>query len=300
VQLSIGGWTYSPNFTAAASTPTSRALFASSAVRLLADLGFDGLDVDWEYPKSDAEADNYVLLLEAVRDALDAYSDAHANNYHFLLTVASPAGPAHYGQLRLGRMASVLDWFNLMAYDYAGGWSVIASHQANLFPTANQSVTPYSTDRAVEDYLAAGVPASKITLGMPVYGRSFADNAGIGKPFSGKGGGSWEKGAYDYKALPGPGAAVIYDAAAGATYSYDAEKRELVSFDTADMVARKVEWLKQKGLAGSMFWEASGDCNDGRSLIGTSCKGLDGLLDSSPNQLSYPDSRYDNMRKMMG
>lgn len=295
VLLSIGGWTYSSNFAAAAATPSSRALFASSAVKLLSDLGFDGLDVDWEYPTDAQESANFVLLLQEMRSALDAYSARHANNYHFLLTIASPAGPTNYNTLQLRALSDVLDFFNLMAYDYAGSWGARSGHQANLY-YSNSSATPFSTDRAVGDYLAAGVPASKIVLGMPIYGRAFTNTNGLGEPYSGVGGGSWEAGVWDYKALPKPGAAVLYDDAAGATYSYDSAARELVSFDTPDMVRRKVGYLRSKGLGGSMFWEASADRPDGpESLISASFAALGGI-ETSPNQLSYPDSRYDNMR----
>jgi chitinase len=298
--LSIGGWTYSPTFPAAASTPSSRALFASSAVRLLADLGFDGIDIDWEFPANPTEATNFLLLLQAVRSALDAYAAQHAPGYHFLLTIAASAGPTNYNLLPLASIASTLDFINLMAYDYSGPWSSVAGHQANLHPNPNSpSTTPFSTSSAIEAYLSAGVPAHKLILGMPIYGRSFANTDGPGTPYSGPGQGSWEQGVWDYKALPRPGATILYDDVAGASYSYDPSSREMVSFDTAEMVRRKVEWLRGKGLGGGMFWEASADRRDaGGSLIGTSYAGLggEGGVDGGWNWLSYPDSRYDNVR----
>ncbi|KAK3688673.1 glycoside hydrolase superfamily [Podospora appendiculata] len=295
VLLSIGGWSFSSNFPAAASTPANRATFASSAVGLMKDWGLDGIDVDWEYPKTAANATNFVLLLQAVRSALDAYAAQSAPGYHFQLTVASPAGPDNYNTLALAQMANVLDFFNLMAYDYAGSWDNKTGHQANLYPNPSAPITtPFSTDRAVKDYIAAGVPASKIVLGMPIYGRGFDQTAGLGAAYAGVGVGSWETGIWDYKALPKAGATVIYDAVAGATYSYDAAARELITFDTADMVARKVAYVKSMGLGGSMFWEASADRTDNGSLIATSYSTL-GALEQSVNQLGYPASQYANI-----
>ncbi|KAL1867067.1 Chitinase 4 [Diaporthe australafricana] len=297
VLLSIGGWTYSTNFPAAASTATSRALFASTAVTLMKDWGFDGLDIDWEYPADATQAANFVLLLQAVRQALDNYAAQYAPGYHFLLTIASPAGPQNYNTMQLSAMSTYLDFFNLMAYDYAGSWDNTSGHQANLYAASdsgNALAAKYSTDRAVSDYIAAGVPASKIVLGMPIYGRSFESTAGIGQPYTGVGSGSWENGVWDYKALPKAGASVITDAKAGATYSYDAASQELISYDTPAMVATKVSYLKSKGLGGSMFWEASADKNDSSSLLATSYNAL-GSLDSSQNLLSYPNSQYANI-----
>lgn len=295
VLLSIGGWTYSTNFPAAASTDATRSLFASTAVTLLKDWGFDGIDIDWEYPASATDAQNMVLLLQAIRQELDNYAAQYAPGYHFLLTVASPAGPSNYNVMELGAMSQYLDFFNLMAYDYAGSWDTDSGHQANLYPNPqNPNATPFSTDAAISSYVAAGVPASKIVLGMPIYGRSFESTSGIGQPFSGVGSGSWEDGVWDYKVLPKAGATEEYDSVAGATYSYDASSEELISYDTADMVSSKVSYLQSKGLGGSMFWEASGDRTDDQSLILTSYNSL-GSLDSSDNLLSYPDSQYANI-----
>lgn len=296
--LSIGGWTYSSNFSPAASTAAGRSTFASTAVTLMKDWGFDGIDIDWEYPASATDAENFALLLQAVRSAMDAYAAEYAPGYHFLLTVASPAGPTNYDQLDLATMASVVDQFNLMAYDYDGSWASYSGHQANLYPDpADMNATPFNTDQAVTAYLAGGVSPSQLLLGMPIYGRSFDDTAGLGDTYSGVGAGSWQAGVWDYKVLPRAGATEYYDPVASASYSYDPVAEELITYDNVAMVQRKVAYLQDRGLGGSMFWEASGDRNDSGSLVLASYDALGGgvALDSSLNLLSYPDSQYANI-----
>ncbi|RBR25791.1 uncharacterized protein FIESC28_01421 [Fusarium coffeatum] len=297
VMLSIGGWTWSTNFPAAASTAASRTTFAQSAVTLMKDWGFDGIDVDWEYPANDAEANNMVLLLQAVRKELDAYSKQYANGYHFQLSIAAPAGPENYGKLKMKELGSVLDHINLMAYDYAGAWSAFSGHQANKYANAKiPNATPFNTDQAVKAYVGGGVPSGKMVLGMPIYGRAFQNTAGLGQPYTGVGSGSWENGIWDYKVLPKPGASLVYDRDAQASYSYDANTKELISFDTPGMVENKVLYVKNKSLGGSMFWEASADKTGADSLLGTSAKSL-GSLEKSNNCLTYPNSRYANIAK---
>ncbi|KAL8825281.1 MAG: hypothetical protein Q9191_004506 [Dirinaria sp. TL-2023a] len=285
-----------------ASSAAGRAKFASSSVSLLANLGFDGLDIDWEYPANDAQATDMVLLLQAVREALDQYSSTNGLNYHFLLTVASPAGPHNYNTLHLKEMDQYLDHWNMMCYDYAGSFSQKSGHQANLYPNdQNHDSTPFSTHKAVTDYIAAGVPAHKIVVGIPIYGRAFAGTSGLGQPFSGVGAGSWENGIWDYKDLPRPGAPQMYDDVAGASYSFDSSAQTLVSYDTEQEVLRKTEYACKRGLGGSMFWEASADKQGAQSLIGTAARvwADEGGMDETENCLRYPLAEYENLRAGM-
>ncbi|OAA65146.1 chitinase [Akanthomyces lecanii RCEF 1005] len=294
--LSIGGATWSANYPAAASSDATRKAFSQSAVGFMKDWGFDGIDIDWEYPASEAEANDLTLLLQALRQELDMYSTQHGSGHHFLLSMAAPANPVHISKLNIKEISHIVDYINLMAYDYSGSWDKVTGYVANIgFKSTNMNATRFATETALKAYVDGGAPVSKIVLGLPTYGRAFEQTDGIGMPFTGIGQGIWEEGVWDYKVLPKQNAHVFCDYEVRGCYSFDPKAKELISFDTSQIVSSKVAWLRREGLAGSIFWEASGDRSDEDSLIATSYHALSAIDDSS-NQLEYPDSMYDNIR----
>ncbi|KAF7315655.1 Glyco-18 domain-containing protein [Mycena indigotica] len=305
--LSIGGWTYSPSFHPVVVNPSLRAKFVQSAVRLLEDFGLDGLDVDYEYPSNQEQAVGYTELLRELRYALDEHARSKGTDYRFLLTIAAPCGPDNYQKLVVNQMDRYLDFWNLMAYDFAGSWDSVANHQANIYGG------PISASTAVEWYISQGVERSKLILGVPLYGRSFMNTEGPGKPFSGIGPGSWEQGVYDYRALPLPGSHLFRDEKVMASWSYDYNKKEMISFDTEEVIRWKAEWIANTGLGGGMAWEMSGDKGrpregmeggpgkdpqPGQSLLQVLHESM-GYPDRSYNWLKYEGSRFDNMRNGM-
>lgn len=299
VLLSIGGWTYSPNFKGPASTPGGRQKFAETAIDLLKNLGLDGLDIDWEYPANEAEAADYVELLRVCRQALDAYGNSLPTPYHFELTVASPCGTEHYQRMDLKGMDQYLDFWNMMAYDYAGAWNPVTAHQANLYHCAEKpESTPFSTQAAVDYYVNAGIPPNKLVIGMPLYGRSFANTDGVGRPYQGVGPGTWEQGAHDFKKLPLDSAEEVDDPSVGASYCFDPNTRTFVSYDTVPMARTKAEYIKERGLGGAMWWESSADKSGDQSIIGNVADafGSGGGLLTGENCITYPYSKYDNLR----
>jgi chitinase len=235
-----------------------------------------------------------------VREALDTYGNALDPKYNFQLTVACPAGPSYYQLMYLADMDRYVDFWNLMAFDYARSWGLLTANQANFFhSTGDPFTTPFNTEDAVGNYTVKGIALSKIVLGMPIYGRLFAATDGLRQPFNGVGQGTWQEGVYDFKALPLSGAKVFYDYATGSSYSYDATGKELISYDDVPVAKQKAAFIQQKGLGGAMWWESSADEVGNNSLIRNVVEVLGGKdgsgLKSSPNQLLYPDTIYDNL-----
>ncbi|KAJ8106696.1 hypothetical protein OPT61_g9366 [Boeremia exigua] len=137
-----------------------------------------------------------------------------------------------------------------------------------------------------------------MVVGVPLYGRSFANTEGPGTAYQGQGQGSWEVGVYDYKALLVEGTGVTNDMSVGASWSYDQNSRLMVSYDTPAMVRMKADLIKERGFGGAMYWESSGDRKGDGSLISTFVRSVGGVgaLDQTQNVLHYPASKYDNLR----
>ena len=136
--FSLGGWTKSKFFSGCAADADKRAALVASAVDLLTEHDFDGIDVDWEYPACCGESDNqvdgndwanYVLLLRELRAAMDERSPSK----HKELTIAMGMNPRVSGVAPRAELGEVLDAINLMSYDYNGAWLPFVAHNAPLF-----------------------------------------------------------------------------------------------------------------------------------------------------------------------
>lgn len=298
VSLSVGGWTYSQDGHFSFVTDSGkRQAFVNSALQLIEDYGFDGLDLDFEYPSSTAQGQGFADLITSLRSAFDTYQAQKGDTTPYLLTSAVSAGSANYEYLVVPQMDKALSYWNLMAYDYAGSWLTYADNQANLYGGARTGV---STDAAVKWYLSQGASAGKIVMGIPLYGRAFEDTTGIGAPYNGIGPGTTEAGIYSYSALPLAGAQVFENLTDVTSYSYDSAKKELVSYDTPHIASLKAQYVNSNNLGGNMFWDLSTDkTNTPDSLVSTTAN-VFGVLDQTQNHLNYPNSKWDNIRNKMG
>lgn len=275
--ISVGGWTWSGNFSPAAASAAGRERLARSCVAFMREYGFDGLDIDWEYPVggglegNDTSPDdrrNYTLLLQEIRRQLDqAESEDDAT---YLLTIAAPAGPSIMENLELGTIHEPLDWINLMAYDFHGSWSERTNFNAPLFapsddPTPNAAAL--SVDAAVRGYLDAGTPASKLVLGVPFYGRGWTGaldtSDGLYSTHTGAAPGTWEAGVLDYddivaNYLPSTFSR-HWDDEAQVPWLHDSTSGVMITYDDVESMERKARYVADRDLRGAMYWELSGD-----------------------------------------
>ncbi|RHZ60666.1 hypothetical protein CDV55_105669 [Aspergillus turcosus] len=304
--LSVGGWSYRMNFAPMLADEAKQRKFVDSALQLVADLGFDGVDIDYEYVDGPAQAAQMVALLKSMRSGFDDLGKKLNATAPFIICYASPAGPDKYKMLDLANMTPYVDFYSFMALDYMGGFSNYSGHQANLFKDRqNPKATDFETNSGIMYYMMNGAPASKILLQSPLYGRSFNQTDGPGTNFTDVGtlGSFGGAGIWDYKALPVEGfdAKVINIPYIGASYSYDAAKKYMISYDTPEIAKMKAEYIKGAGLGGASWWEVSMDRNDTQSLIATTVDtfGGAGALEKRKNNLNYPTSKYANLRAGM-
>jgi chitinase len=313
VLLSLGGWTQSFRFSDLALSDESRKTFVSSCIAtfmrevapgISVEGVFDGFDIDWEYPGSCGEtcawrpgdAANFRALLKEFRTQLDQLATAQGRTTPYLLTIAAPAGAADYGPLDISVQNPIdtsLDWINVMAYDFHGSWETAgpSNHHAALYPSPCKPADVDWGERAIKAYRDAGVPASKLVLGVPFYGRGWrvaSVGDGLCVPASGIPRGTWERGIEDYKVLAAQGRVDFYDSATGpVTAHWTFNGSEFWSYDDEHSLDGKAKWVNGEALRegqqvptgiplrGMMFWELSGDASDAR-LLRSLCTSLRG------------------------
>ncbi len=274
--VSVGGWG-ADGFSDAALTGASRAKFAQSAADLVAQQQIDGIDLDWEYPglvgpgivHRDADRGNFTLLLQALRQRFNTLaSERHRRAGDPYLITAALADSEFVAHIELDRIHKYLDWIDLMTYDFHNSLTKTTGHHSALAVSATAAANERSVERAVEQFLAAGVPASKLVVGVPFYGRAFADvhdeNHGLDQPYGRyEGDHPWPQLVADF--IGKNGYVRYWDGQAQVPYLWNAQTRTFISYDDPQSLALKARYVRTHGLGGVMYWEQSQD-PDGQLL----------------------------------
>jgi len=264
ILISIGGWTWSKNFSDAVLTDTSRKAFAESAVAIMAKYDLDGVDIDWEYPGMRGDSNvfrpedkvNYTLMFKELRAELDTLQQATGKKY--LLTTAVGGFPSFLHHTEMGKAQQYLDYINLMTYDYSWGK---ASHHTNLY-NATKDSSANSADKAVAAFMEAGVPVSKLVMGIAFYGRGSIVEGDSKTGIHNKVVSPSHVGGYSYikdSLLTREGYRSYWDKKAKAPYLFNATDKKFISYDDERSVKYKCKYVLRHKLAGVMFWEYADD-----------------------------------------
>jgi chitinase len=271
--ISVGGWTGSGQFSNVALTADSRQKFVKSCISMMTQYGFDGVDIDWEYPTGGGmegnsarpeDKENFTFLLAEFRKQLDELGSIDGRPY--LLTIAAPASEFDYKNYELGKISESVDWINVMAYDFSGEWSSTTGFNAPLYSDPNATTSDENGDTTIQGYLAAGVPADKLVFGVPFYGRGWSGvdkvNDGLYQPYTDIPDGTLEAGTFEYYDLAANYVGKfqhLWNDAAQVPWLYDAETGMMISYDDPHSLALKADYVKQKGLGGMMIWELASE-----------------------------------------
>lgn len=265
--ISIGGWDYSAYFSDIASTAARRTAFAESCLTFILEHGFDGVDLDWEYPVSGGAAgntnrpqdkQNFTLLLKEIRRQLDSQSARDGKTYY--LTIAGAANTSYLSKIEPQNVSPLVDYIFLMAYDFHGPWDRFADLNAPLYTP--QEASPHyksSVYDGIKAYLNKGVSAQKIVLGMPLYGYVYRgvskQNNGLYSAFSSAKSLSYNDLRLSY--LNNTAYSRHRHEAAKVPYLYG--NGTFISYEDSASISAKTALAKSLGLAGVGIWELSQD-----------------------------------------
>lgn len=279
ILISLEG--HAPDF-AADAQPEVRAAFVASCVDLFlkGNFGpsarapglFDGIDIDWEYPRGE-DAKNYVPLLREFRRQMDAFHPG------LLLSVALGPSPHMYGDADIEEIGRLADVAGLMTYDFNGPWS---STTGLIAPLSTSEPDEESVERSVTAWKDAGIPADKLLVGLPFYGYAWHDvgdeNHGLGQD------GKPEHDDHPYREIqrlirsdPPPAMVaalspptqppppVVYrDPKSQAPWLFDGDS--FWTYDDPTSIRSKASYVASQQLGGFMVWELGEDTSDATLL----------------------------------
>ncbi len=278
--IAVGGWSWSGKFSDVALTDSSRTAFADSCVEFIVKYGFDGVDIDWEYPVSGGLASNvnrpedkhnFTLLMQKLREKLDARGLINGKKY--LLSFAGATGSWYVNNTELGILHQYIDYGNIMTYDIHGTWDKYTDFNAPLYNNSDTSPQyKWSVDASINAWLKAGFPKEKLIMGVPFYGYKYNavvnGNNGLYQTFSG--GSSLSYGNIEANYLNTSGYLHYFHSESMVPWLFNGST--FISYENEQSMGLKAQYVKNRGLGGAMIWELSQDPN--RVLLNALYNGL--------------------------
>ena len=237
ILLSIGGWG-SGRFSEMVANDSLRNKFALDCNRILNDFEIDGIDIDWEYPTVGAakisyspdDTENYTLMMRDLRNAIGDDK---------LLTLASSARGKY---IDFKAIEPYIDFVNIMTYDMDQS----PKHHSAMY--RSEHTGEMSCEESVNAHLETGLPASKLVLGIPFYGRA-RNELGRSANYS--------------KIISLENYSQMWDDTAKCPYLVDTAGNIVCSYENPQSIEIKCKYVIDNGLRGIMYWEYSADDDEG-------------------------------------
>lgn len=252
--LSLGGWGNCAGFPGMSAAADTRTRFIGQLVDFCKANAYDGVDIDWEFVENEQQKADFTLFIEALAASFKAQSPA------LVLTMAAPSGNYYGRWIDFERLADDFDYIGFMTYDYHGTWSDHSGHNAPLYASGGDACG--SLDQTFLYARSRKVPAAKILVGVPFFGRSF-DCGGLGLAFTTSQG-------WDYKDiadLPLAEWARTWDTEAQVPYKRRVDGTMIISYDDMSSVSLKCQYVKDKVSAGVIIWALGEDVRGGNSEL---------------------------------
>ncbi|HIW73165.1 MAG TPA: chitinase [Firmicutes bacterium] len=244
-------------FPAGTKTEADARKLAACLAQTVRDYGFDGLDVDWEYPTTDgdpSERHAHTVLLKALREELDKLEGRHT------LSIAAGCKTWYFEITELAQSVQYLDYVNLMTYDINANCPY-TMHHACPYPMATDKTAEGSAAENIEVFHRNGVPLEKILIGAAWYSRQWKgvpdENHGL-HAYAGEGsdyGPGYTPLMRDY--VGKNGYVRYWDDAAKAPYLFNGEN--FITYDDEESLRWKCRLVRESGIAGIMVWEYTYD-----------------------------------------
>ncbi len=246
VIVSIGGWGQCDGYPPMAASAATRKTFIDNVIAFMQKHGYDGIDLDWEYPSGTAQRENFTLLAQEFRAAFDAVNPA------WTISFVVPSGSYSGNNFDYTALRGLISWIGCMTYDIHGAWTAHAGHNSPLHAPANEPEG--SIDTAVGYLLGMGIPREKLLIGVPFYGRQFAASRLYG-PASGGEEITYAKLMTAVK----PDWTRQWDDLAKVPYYQDGARTLFITYDDTASVRYKCDYVRDNKLGGLIIWALGQD-----------------------------------------
>lgn len=247
VLLSING---ADNLSTIAASSSLRTIFANNIVSFINTYNINGVDIDWEFPAS-SEGGNFTLLMKEIKEKVKA------NNPHHLVTAAT--GIDTYNRYDFANSVQYLDYIGVMTYDM--NHTEIAQHHSALYYKSGSSYK--AVNNAATYYIVnSGIPASKLILGVPFYGKKYINANGLGQAANFNSSITFASIKSDYLNNLSATVQRYWDDVCKVPYIYDSVNKIFISYEDEQSISLKVQYLKTNGWAGIFSWQDGQDSGD--------------------------------------